>query len=240
MIHASQIGEKILDTSIQLSIREIFAVSSDVSNYLHDQTRKYRISIDTPSIIPTIANTTDMSSSILNVIINSDHLKKLYTCPSGRAKVTLDHEVDVYSLLDHGSELNMMPRRVFERTEFFINTEIRWRIDKYDSQINAELDKHDSIDVCHNVSVDIGDMEIKQSIFMMKYCNNDLILGRPWERMMRAEYINEDDGSCTVRIKSPDARRMVQFCAVKSEHERNREFARYMKDSGIRTHSLKD
>ena len=42
---------------------------------------------------------------------------------------------------------------------------------------------------------------------------------------MRAEYINEDDGSYTVKIKSPDGRRMVQFCAVKWEHERNREFA---------------
>ena len=133
----------------------------------------------------------------------------------------------------------MMPRRVFERTELPIDTEIRWRIDKYDSQTNAELDEHGLIGVCHDVSVDIGGVEVKQPIFVVEYCNNDLILGRPWERMVRAEYINEDDGSCIVRIKSPDARRMVQFCAVKSEHEWNREFARHVEDSGIGTHSLK-
>src|SRR5208282_6588240 len=46
VIHVSQIGEKILDTPVQLPIREILAVSSDVSNYLHDQTRKRRASID--------------------------------------------------------------------------------------------------------------------------------------------------------------------------------------------------
>jgi hypothetical protein len=36
--------------------------------------------------------------------------------------------------------------------------------------------------------------------------------------MVRAEYINKDNGSYIVKIKSPDGLRMVQFCAVKAEH----------------------
>ena len=49
----------------------------------------------------------------------------------------------------------MMPRRIFERTDLPIDTEIRWRIDKYDSKTNAELDER-PIGVCHDVPVDIG------------------------------------------------------------------------------------
>jgi hypothetical protein len=238
-VSTSQIGEKIMDTPVQLSMREVLAVSSEVSSYLHDQTRKRRVPIDPlPVPVPAAANTANMSSSVLASSVNSGYLKKFYACPSGRAKVTLDHELNVNSLMDNGSELNMMPRRIFERLDLPIDTDIRWRIDKYDSQTNAELDEHGPIGVCHDVSVDIGGVDVKQPIFVVEYCNNDLILGRPWERMVRAEFINEDDGSYTTRIKSPDGSKVVQFCAVKAEHERNREFARPV-ENGSFGNSLK-
>ena len=237
-VNASHIGEKIMDTPVQLSIREVLAVSSDVSSYLHDQTRKRRIPVDTPSTVPTAVNASVTTAATANVDVNIGYLKQLYACPSGRAKVTIDHEVDVNSLLDNGSELNMMPRRIFEKTNLPIDTDISWRIEKYDSKTNAELDEHGPIGVCHKVSVDIGGVDVIQPVFIVEHCNNELILGRPWERMVRAEYINEDDGSCTARIKNLDGSKMVQFCAVKAVHERNREFARHPGGSAG-SHSLK-
>jgi hypothetical protein len=71
--------------------------------------------------------------------------------------------------------------------------------------------------------VNIGGVEDIQPIFIVDHRDNDLILGRPRERMTRAKYINEDDGSYTVKIKNPDRRRMAQFCAVKTDHKRNHE-----------------
>ena len=65
----------------------------------------------------------------------------------------------------------------------------------------------------------------------MEKSNWDLLLGRPWERAVRAEYVNEDDGSYTVRIKSRDGRRHVQFIAVNAEHDRNREYVRHPVDA---------
>lgn len=135
-----------MDTPVQLSMREILAVSSEVSSYLHNQTRKRRVPVD-PVPVPAAANAAILSSSVLDADVGSAYLKKLYACPSGRAKVTLDREVDVYALLNNGSELNMMLRSVFERTELPIDTEIRWRIDKYDSKTNAELDNHGPLGV---------------------------------------------------------------------------------------------
>ena len=57
--------------------------------------------------------------------------------------------------------------------------------------------------------------------------------------MVRAQYINEDDGSLTVIIKSPDGRRVVQFCAVKGEHERNWEYVRHAEEGVIGDDFLK-
>ena len=96
-----------------------------------------------------------------------------------------------------------------------------------DSKTNENLDECGPIGVCRDVSVDIRGVEVKPHIFVVEHCNNDLILGRPWERLVRARFINVDDGSLTVQIRSEDDARMVQFCAVKGEHERNREFAKY-------------
>ena len=57
--------------------------------------------------------------------------------------------------------------------------------------------------------------------------------------MVRAHYINEDDGSYTVVIKSTDGRRVVQFCAVKGDHERNREYARHAEEEYVGADRLK-
>ena len=116
-----------------------------------------------------------------------------------------------------------------ERLEISIDINIHWRIDKYDSKINDKLNDHNPIGVYHEVSVDIGGVEVELPIFVVEHCKNDLILGRPWECLVRVEFIGEDDSSYTTRIKSPDGRKIVQFCAVKAEHERNGEFARNVK-----------
>ena len=181
IINASQIGEKIMDTPVQLSVREVLAVSSDVSGYLHDQTRKRRIPIATPPAVPTAINAANanVSSTTIDADVNIGYLKQLYACPSGQAKATIDNAIDANSLLDNVSELNMMPRRMFERTNLPIDTKISWRIDKYDSKTNAELDEHGPIGVCHKVSVDIGGVEVIQPIFVVEHCNNDLILDDP-------------------------------------------------------------
>src|SRR6266516_7779968 len=47
-VDTAQIGEKIMDTPIQLSIHEVLAVSGDIAGYLHEQTKKRRIPLENP------------------------------------------------------------------------------------------------------------------------------------------------------------------------------------------------
>jgi hypothetical protein len=93
-----------------------------------------------------------------------------------------------------------------------IDTDIYWRINAYDT--DSELERKGPIGVCHDVPINLGEVEVKQHVFVVEHSNADLILGRPWERAVRASFINEDDGSYTVRIKSQDGLREVQFCAI--------------------------
>jgi hypothetical protein len=103
----------------------------------------------------------------------------------------------------------------------------------------SETEAHGCLGVCHSVSVDLGGVEAKVPIFVVEECNQDLLLGRPWERYVRAVYINEDDGSYTVQVKSPDGRRVVRFGAAKADSDRNREFARLPEEGSVGSDPLK-
>jgi len=56
---------------------------------------------------------------------------------------------------------------------------------------------------------------------------------------VRALFINEDDGSLTVRIKSEDDIKVAQFCAIRVDDERNRQFAKPGEGEEFGSHSLK-
>ena len=183
---------------------------------------------------PTVSSASLEQQSATSADVNSVDTRAFYACPSGRAKVTLDNQLQVTALLDDGSELNLLPRRIFERLDIPIDTEIDWRINGYDTKAREELEtldrKGNLLGVCHDVWVDIGGVAVKQHIFVVEYTNADLILGRPWGRSTRAEFKNEDDGTYMVRIKSQDGRRFVKFVAAPAEHERNRQHARHAED----------
>jgi hypothetical protein len=217
----ADVGEKIMDTPIQLNLRELCAVSPEISGYMHDQTRKHRMPIEAT------ATATSTSSETVAVDVSSTNPDRpLYACASARAKVVLNGEIKVTALLDNGSEVNIMSGRLFRQLENPpIDTDVKWRINAFNS---ADGDKASGVlGLCHKMSVDIGGVEVDVPIFVVEDSVQDLLLGRPWEKATRASFVNEDDGSYTVHIKSPDGRRIVKFCAVTAIHERNRQFARH-------------
>jgi hypothetical protein len=217
-ISVGDVGEKIMDSSILLSLREALAVSSDLSNYLHQQTKKHRYPLNvSEQANPTSANAT-------NVSVNHN---SLYACASSRAKAVLDGTLTRWALLDHGSEVNLMPLRTYEKLNYPIDDGVKWTINGFEGE-NSSTGR--ILGVCHDLRVSVGGVEVKTPVFVVERSGQDLLLGRPWEREVRAGFINEDDGSVSVQIKSPDGRRVVSFKGVNADHERNRKHARFSED----------
>ena len=160
-------------------VQDFLAISSEVSGYLHEQIQKRHVSIDTAAPATPMSTTAPtITAASTKVQINSTNagdLKKLYPYPSPRPKATLDHEVKVMSLLDAGSEVNIMPHCVFEQLNLAIDSDINWRIEVYDSKTNRNFDDHGLIGVCHDISVDIGGVDVEQHIFMVEHSNYDFI-----------------------------------------------------------------
>jgi hypothetical protein len=229
-IPIADIGKKIMDTPVMLTIKEFLAVSRDVANYIHDQTRRKRAPIEESS---SSASSVAITTANAQTTSFFDIGKAFYALPSGRAAVVLDDQLKVRGLLDSGSELNIMSEENFRKMDYPIDGNIQWRINGFDSKIEQELDERYNLDgrghvlgVLHDVPVNVGGVVVKQHVFVISYLPAGLILGRPWERSTRATYANEDDGSLTVTIRTPDNMKEVQFIAAAAEHERNRDTVR--------------
>ena len=242
-ITIEQIGEKIMDTSISLSFGEILAASPDLAAHFFEQARKRRRPIENTSANTSAGNTTNTantanaSSITPSAQVNSIISKPLYACASGRAKVLLEDTLKVDALCDDGSEINLMPRRTFERLNIPIDPEIDWRIDGFGEAEKAAAEAHSNqlLGVLHGVEVNVGGVTVRVPIFVVENLTADLILGRTWARHVRAHFINEDDGTYTCIIKSPDGRRIARFTASPIQHQRNRAFARHPEEGSVGT-----
>jgi len=246
-VTVAQVGERVMDTIIPLPMRDIMAVAPELASYMHEQTRKRRVPIVPPDdtmASATIDNTTPSDDKTIEAYsrsISTEFATPLYACASGKAPITIDRTIKLEALCDDGSEVNLIAKRAYDELQLPIDTEISWRISGYNEETEAKLNDAGVIGVCHEVPVDIGGVEIPVHLFVVAHCNSDVILGRPWYRAARVNVSNEDDGSCMFTIRSLDGRRMVEFMAVKPNHERNRQFAREPLDDivGRRVQGLK-
>ncbi|TMC20323.1 MAG: retroviral-like aspartic protease [Chloroflexi bacterium] len=239
-VSVAQVGERVMDTIIPLPLRDIVAVAPGIAGYMHEQTRKKRVPINDSTTAntegeyhATQSDATTPKSGAYSRSISTEFATPLYACASGRAPVTIDKQLKTEALLDDGSEVNLVAKRTFDELELPIDTEISWRISGYNEETEAKLGDAGVIGVCHDVPIDIGGVEIPVHLFVVKHCNSDIILGRPWYRAARANVSNEDDGSCKFTIRNLDGRRMVEFTAVRPNHERNRQFAREPLDDTV-------
>jgi hypothetical protein len=204
-----------------LNLRELFAVSTEVSSFVNDQIRKHRFPVDPVSV--TYVSTS--MTSYFDASTNSTMGHHLYACPSSHAKVTLDSSLGTWGLFDNGSEVNLIPRRIYERMDNLpIDTDIDWTINAYHQSRKAP--PNGMIGVIHALSIDVGGVEVKIPVFVVKEAFRDLILGRPWERAVWAILANNNDGSVSVQIHSEDGHCAVRFTGVTGDHERNCEFVK--------------
>ena len=71
--------------------------------------------------------------------------------------------------------------------------------------------------LCREVEVFVGGVKKVLPFFVIEYLAQDVILGRLWERMVRAKHDNRDDGSLFLTISDVEGN-SATFCAVPADH----------------------
>lgn len=122
----------------------------------------------------------------------------------------------VLALVDHGSEINIMSRNVYEKGKWPIDTDHGWVMRAANS---GRTRLHGA---CPAIPTKIGDVEVDQNFFVQNLSAYPIILGQPFITASRMETKVLDDGSHYARIRSIDGKKSVQFLTVKPDNERHR------------------
>ena len=122
-------------------------------------------------------------------------------------------------LIDSGTELFLISREVFDELDLPIDLEVDWTVGAANSQRSSVYG------ICHDVPITIRGITARCRFFVLENLSQDIILGRPWERVVRAKQDIRDDGSCYITIYDEEGNAAI-FCPVPYNHERNRSRAR--------------
>ena len=137
--------------------------------------------------------------------------KLLYACATPRCKGSIEESIKE-ALIDCRSELCLLSKNFFDMLDISIDLEIDWVVG------SANSTRSRVHGLCREVEVSVGGVKKVLPFFVMKYLVQDVILGRPWERIVRAKYDNKDDGSLFLTISDAEGN-SVTFCAVPADHE---------------------
>ena len=140
--------------------------------------------------------------------------KRHYTKPHW-ARATIETPIRIrdvkepmVTLIDHGSEINLMSMDFHHKGKWPINTKHGWKIHV---AMGAIEELHGAFP---NVRVRVDDVETSSL---------PVILGEPYITTAEMETKVLDNGSAYARVKSQDGCHSVQFLVVRPNHERNRD-----------------
>jgi len=119
--------------------------------------------------------------------------RKLYACPSPKWKSRVE-ETEFEMLIDFGAELCLMSKEEFEELDLPIDLAVDWSVGAANNQ------RTKAYGICHDFEVTLGGIVTRCRFFVIENLSQDIILGRPWERLVRAKHDNRDDGSCYTTI----------------------------------------
>ena len=83
--------------------------------------------------------------------------------------------------------------------------------------------------VCHSLAVEVGGIEIPVQVFILEGASQEFVLGRTWDRLVRAQHDNRPDGSLYISIASLDDRKKANFCPVADRTDRDRDRVRSLR-----------
>jgi hypothetical protein len=209
-VNLEELSKRTLDAPVPgVTVRELLSISPDLMQQWFGIKR-----------VPPLSKAGEKPDAQINAAKWKDSLKRLYACASPKCRGTIDEGDRKFEMLiDSGAELCLMSKDIFEEIDLPIDLGIDWTVGSANSQ------KTRVYGVCHEVPVTIGGITARCRFFVLENLSQDVILGRPWERVVRAKHDNRDDGSCYTTIFDADGN-AATFCSVPSNHERNRSRAR--------------
>ncbi|KAL3676831.1 hypothetical protein R1sor_026779 [Riccia sorocarpa] len=153
-------------------------------------------------VAPSAADIDDLEEDeMLNHTPDSHFTESHWARATTQTKMKLEGLAEpIMALVDHGSEINIITREVWERGQWPIEKDHGWALR------SANNERSQMYGACPNVRVKIGDVEVHQHFFVHSTASFPVILGQPYITAVRMETKVMNDGSHFAWIRSLDER----------------------------------
>ncbi|GBG79547.1 hypothetical protein CBR_g29694 [Chara braunii] len=211
---------------MQCSILEYLAASKPARDELQMITRKTRIPLskeaqgapkaDAPAVaVSEVTARADRMATLLLDGIECVPPDKFYILGSGVVEAIINDGVVLDAVIDNGSEAVIIDEDLAVQVGLGLDRSYLFEIETADGR------KQQITGVCHKAAIEVQGIRVTLSVFAVKNCSSDLLLGRTWLSHVHAVTIERPDGSQTLSIKKLDGTR-VMIETVEPRDPRNR------------------
>ncbi|GBG82540.1 hypothetical protein CBR_g34916 [Chara braunii] len=212
---------------MQCSILEYLAASKSARDELQMITRRTHIPLseevqvapkaDAPTTVA-VSEVTARADRMVTVLLDGMEgvpPDKFYILGSGTAEAILNDGAVLDAVIDNGSETVIIDEDLAEQVGLVLDRSYLIKIETADGR------KQQITGVCHKAAIEVQGVRVTLSVFAVKNCNSDLLLGRTWLSHVHAVTIERPDGSQTLFIKELDGAR-IMIETVEPRDPRNR------------------
>ncbi|GBG62229.1 hypothetical protein CBR_g29837 [Chara braunii] len=199
---------------MQCSILEYLTTSKPAGDELQMITRKTRIPLleevqmtpkaDAPTVaVSEVTARADRMATVLLDGMEGVPPDKFYILGSGTVEAILNDGAVLDAVIDNGSEAVIIDEDLAEQVGLRLDRSYLFEIETVDGR------KQQITGVCHKAAIEVQGVRVTLTIFAVKNCNSDLLLGRTWLSHVHAVTIERPDGSQTLSIKKLDGTRVM-------------------------------
>ena len=124
--------------------------------------------------------------------------------------------IKVKALFDSDAEVNCMLKKLTNSTQLFIHQSINI------AMMNFTDERAHFFDVCESMLINIENIIISISIFVIKRSNHELLLDRFFQRIARMSAVNMNDNSLKMMLHSLNNEKRINFLKISAEHVSNK------------------
>ncbi|EPZ30889.1 Ribonuclease H-like domain-containing protein [Rozella allomycis CSF55] len=186
----------ILETKVELPIKEIIANSNELRKALEETLKLKRVPIE---------------NNVRYFNKDKNELPVMYSVAVGHVEALIN-KINVDCIHDSGSEVCVMSEFIFNKLSLGIDRSINWVMR------NANASKTTMIGVIHECPITIHSITVTVPMFVIDTAEFEVLLGRPWERLVRAQYKAE---YCASHASNPRNVTSAQNLATRSINKVN-------------------
>ena len=217
--------DKIFNVDVNLKLKDVLGCAKkEFVDLFKDSIKKKKTPLPESQNIEFVDNTVEPETDCKTVEAFSSDFSttakfsnRYWARATTKTKVTIeDTEEDILALVDHGSEVNILRKDVYDRLNVPIDRNVLWDIK------GANNERGKVYGACPNVKVAIGDITEKVDFLVQENGGYPVILVQPYITRTIMETKVMDDGSHLARIKSEDGSKSVEFKTVNQFDKRHR------------------